>query len=90
VGLTQAALAEAVDLSIQYIGLLERGAAAPSLETLVAIAAVLKAPLREFFPLETADEEEETMAAMVAIFRPLGTDQRRRALRILRAAFHDE
>jgi transcriptional regulator with XRE-family HTH domain len=48
-GLTQAVLAERTDRSLELIGRIERGAAAPSLETIEAIARALKTPIRDFF-----------------------------------------
>jgi len=43
--LTQEKLAEAVDLSVQYIGNIERGISKPSLETIVAISCALQTSL---------------------------------------------
>ncbi len=44
-GLTQGALAEAVDLSIAYVSLIERGGRNPPFTTVVAIAHALHVPL---------------------------------------------
>ena len=46
-GLTQEALAEALDLSVAYISLIERGGRNPPYTTVVAIAAALDTPIAE-------------------------------------------
>jgi transcriptional regulator with XRE-family HTH domain len=43
-GVTQAALAEALDLSIAYVSLIERGGRNPPFTTVVAIAKALDVP----------------------------------------------
>lgn len=59
-GLTQAQLAEKVGLSDNYVGLIERGAGHPTLETLGQIADGLKIKMGEFFSGE--DEESKNTA----------------------------
>lgn len=49
VGLTQAELAERTERSMETISRIERGAVAPSFETLSEFSAVLDVPVREFF-----------------------------------------
>ncbi len=44
-GLTQGALAEAVELSVAYMSLIERGSRNPPFTTVVAIAHALEVPL---------------------------------------------
>ena len=48
-GLTQEQLAEASDLSVDFVSLLERGVNAPSFETLEVLATVLDVPVRDLF-----------------------------------------
>ncbi|MEW6685413.1 MAG: helix-turn-helix transcriptional regulator [Candidatus Edwardsbacteria bacterium] len=48
-GLTQTVLAETLDLSVNYIGAIERGKRSPSLKTLQKIAAALDVTLAELF-----------------------------------------
>jgi transcriptional regulator with XRE-family HTH domain len=48
-GLTQEALAEAVQTSRTYLGHIEQGRKAPSLALLAKIAKALKVPVRELF-----------------------------------------
>jgi len=47
-GLTQQRLAASLGLSVAYISLIERGGRNPPFTTVLAIARVLKTPLREF------------------------------------------
>jgi transcriptional regulator with XRE-family HTH domain len=49
--LTQSELAERTGRSLQMIGRVERGAAAPSFETLTALAAATDVPVAAFFQL---------------------------------------
>jgi transcriptional regulator with XRE-family HTH domain len=49
IGLTQAELADRIGKSIETIGRIERGAVAPSFETLSDFSNVLEVPVREFF-----------------------------------------
>ena len=48
-GLTQDELAEKVGISLTYMGFIEQGRYAPSLEVLNKIAKVLKVPLSDLF-----------------------------------------
>ena len=50
--LTQAELAARTERSVQMIGRIERGGAAPSFETLEALASALDVPIRDFFGSE--------------------------------------
>lgn len=85
-GLTQAALAEAVGVTEQYIGVIERGARAPSFRTLEALARTLKAPVREFFPHALAqDETDDVLLDVIGLLAPLPADERARALKVLQS-----
>lgn len=48
-GLTQAQLAEAMDLSIEMISNMERGINGPSFDTLEKLMAILNVPAHELF-----------------------------------------
>lgn len=50
--LTQEALAEATDYSVEFVSLVERGINAPSIDGCDRIAAVLKVPVKELFNFE--------------------------------------
>lgn len=87
-GLTQAVLAEAVGLTEQYIGVIERGARAPSFKTLDALARTLKTPVRDFFPHPLAsDQEEEALSEVVNLLGSLSADEQGRALKVLQSMF---
>ena len=86
VGLTQAALAEAVGLTEQYIGVVERGARAPSFRTLEALARTLKTPVRDFFPRPLAqDQADDALSDVIGLLAPLTADERARALKVLQS-----
>ena len=61
VGLTQAALAEAADISINFMGCIERGERAPSIETIDKLAKALNISPKEFF--EFPDSEDEAIVS---------------------------
>ncbi|MDC3956886.1 helix-turn-helix transcriptional regulator [Polyangium jinanense] len=81
-GLSQAELAEKVDISANYVGVLERGLKLPTLDTLVALAKALDVPVADLLGEPRADpwlEEVVTVAAtMPKQLRPV-------ALAVLRA-----
>jgi transcriptional regulator with XRE-family HTH domain len=82
-GLSQSALAEAVGVSLQSIGKIERGRSAPSFDTLEAIARELAVPVRDFFSAPDGSAyEAERVAALLA---PLGQDARAQVHRLLYA-----
>ena len=58
-GLTQEQLAEAADVSVNFIGYVERGQRAPSIRTLERIAQALKVAPKELF--EFSEDEENTL-----------------------------
>lgn len=85
-GLTQAALAEAVGLTEQYIGVIERGVRAPSFKTLEALARTLQAPVRDFFPHAMAqDQADDTLSDVIGLLAPLSPQERARALKVLQS-----
>lgn len=85
-GLTQAALAEAVGLTEQYIGVIERGVRAPSFKTLEALARTLKTPVRDFFPHPLAqDQADDVLSDVIGLLAPLPGDERARALKVLQS-----
>lgn len=48
-GMTQEQLAEAACISVDFVSLLERGANAPSFETLESLSDALEVPVKELF-----------------------------------------
>ena len=59
--MTQAQLAEAVELTDEFVSLIERGQRSPSLETLKKIADILKVEIKELFNF--SDEEMEQIGS---------------------------
>lgn len=87
-GLTQAALAEAVGLTEQYIGVIERGARAPSFKTLESLARTLKTPVRDFFPHPSAAEVDEAgLADVINLLKSRSADEQSRAFKVLQSMF---
>jgi transcriptional regulator with XRE-family HTH domain len=88
VGLTQAVLAEAVGLTEQYIGVIERGVRAPSFKTLDALARTLKTPVRDFFPHPLApDHADEAISDVISLLGSLSADEQGRAFKVLQSMF---
>jgi transcriptional regulator with XRE-family HTH domain len=85
-GMTQAALAEAIGLTSQYVSMLERGDGAPSLEALAKIAGALDMPVRGLFPGE-GEASDASIAAIVALLASLSPEDRLRAHRALSGFF---
>jgi len=56
--MTQAQLAERVDLSINYISQIENGGASPGFDTIVKIATGLHVAVRDLFDFPDPSEEE--------------------------------
>jgi len=52
--LTQEGLAEAVNVSVEFISNLERGVNAPSFKTLEKLAKALHRPVKDFFDFDQA------------------------------------
>lgn len=75
-GFTQAELADKIGRIDETISNIERGKSLPSIETLVAIAATLELPLRDFFPSTNFDDSVSMNrlnkeAEMMALIRTL-------------------
>jgi len=54
-GLTQEQLAEATQISVDFLSLVERGINAPSFENLEKLAKALGIPVRELFNFDKSD-----------------------------------
>lgn len=74
-GLTQAQLAEKVNLSVETISRMERGVSFPSLKTLENIAGSLNAPLQSFFDFDDRPSKskafERELSKLTAFLRTL-------------------
>lgn len=67
-GFTQNQLAERADVSVEFVGRIERGQAAPALGTLLAIADALDVPISALFKLgayETGSPTSEAMSRLI-------------------------
>jgi len=80
---SQAQLAEAVGVSPNYVGIVERGEKLPLLETLVAFAHALSVPMGALVAEDAPDAWADEAAALV---RAIPKPQRRLILALLRAA----
>jgi transcriptional regulator with XRE-family HTH domain len=62
-GLTISQLAEAADLSDNYVGFVERGVRAPRIRTLAKLASALNVEIADFFyfPDETSNKKEQVI-----------------------------
>lgn len=69
VGLTQAALAEAADISINFMGCIERGERTPSIETIDKLAKALNISPKEFFEFPDAEDEAVVSETFLAEIR---------------------
>lgn len=80
---SQATLAERLDVSVDYVGMLERGERLPSFAVLFQIAALFGVP-----PLDllSAPADEPWVAEAVGLLRALPPDARAMVLSMLRAA----
>lgn len=89
-GLTQAELAARIERTAEAISNVERGKSIPTLETLIAIAAALNVPMRDFFPSGELDHgvsqnRLNSEAEAMALLRGLTDSQLRVALAQIKA-----
>lgn len=88
-GMTQEAVAERVEVSIETIGKIERGVAAPSFDTVERIAAALELPPLALFGVgeEAAPKGERgrLLARINATLSGMNEDQMARAAKMLEA-----
>jgi len=89
--LTQAQLAEKVNLSVESISRLERGVAFPSLKTMETIANALNVKLKDFFQFneDTPKDKsfERELSKLIAFLRTLNKKEVKLAHQILKDIF---
>jgi transcriptional regulator with XRE-family HTH domain len=87
IGLTQSALGERAGITPDYLGRIERGHGAVTLETLSRIAAALSTPLRQLLDVEeiASASREEILKSIQSIIRRKGTEELRRIYAVLEA-----
>lgn len=76
-GLSQAQLAERIDLSAEYISRLERGINAPSVQALNILADVLKVEVRDLLTFSEPDWETKIEALVVLMKNKKGKSIRK-------------
>ncbi len=89
-GMTQAELAEAAAMSVEMIGKIERGSAAPSMGAIDAIATALRTSVGALFggvPAADADDAERAraIAGINALLSKASDEELRRLTRMIRA-----
>lgn len=70
-GLSQAKLAEKVDINANYVGVLERGLKLPTLDPLVVLAKALGIPVSELLSHPWLEEAVTVAATMPKSLRPI-------------------
>lgn len=93
VGLTQARLAEMVEVQVGSLSRIERGKSAASFATLGKLAVALGVEVRDFFEVGDFAARAGRDDPLVEIVRLVGsasTDAQRRALKTLRALISDD
>lgn len=77
--LTQAQLAEKIDVSVETVSRLERGVSVPSLKTIEHIAVSLNTPLTVFFDFEgqppISKKHERELSKFMVFLRTLKTEE---------------
>lgn len=86
-GLTQSTLGERAGITPDYLGRIERGHGAVTLETLSRIAAALSTPLRQLLDVEeiASASREEILKSIQSILRKKGTEELRKVYAVLEA-----
>jgi len=90
--LTQARLAESIDVTTETVSRLERGVSMPSLKTLEGISNVLDVPLKDLFnfkhPKNTKKfPQEKEISKIIAFLKYKKEDEIKMAYVILRSVF---
>jgi len=86
-GLTQSTLGERAGITPDYLGRIERGHGAVTLETLSRIAAALSTPVRQLLDVEeiASASREEILKSIQSILRKKGTEELRKVYAVLEA-----
>lgn len=73
-GMTQAQLAEAANISVNFVGYIERAQRAPSIGTLERIAKALNVAPKELFEFSNDEESELAYSSLLAELRKCGPE----------------
>ena len=92
--ITQAKLAEMIDVTIETISRLERGVSIPSLRTLETISNALNVPLKELFDFECTmksmnSEMEKETKKLLAFLKSKTASEVKMSYRILNGLFEE-
>ena len=89
--LTQAQLAEKVNLSVETISRMERGVAFPSLKTIEIIAGSLNVPLKSFFEFDEHPSQDKSfereLSKLIGFLRSLRKKEITLVHKILKVVF---
>lgn len=90
--LTQAQLAELVDVATETISRLERGVSIPSLKTLENIGRTLNVPLKDLFDFEYPEKSKETssekeLSKVITLLKPMKAEDIRVGYTVLKSVF---
>ena len=92
-GLTQARLAEIVEIQVGSLSRIERGGAAPSFKTLSRLAEALGVEVRDFFEIgdfAARRGRDDALAQIVSLVSSASAADQRRALKTIRAMLTEE
>ena len=86
-GLTQAQLADRIDISHEFLSRLERGIKTPSLETAGRIAVALGVAMPELFEFEVVagDEREELLAGLKSLLATADIEEMKLVVELAKA-----
>lgn len=92
--ITQARLAEMIDVTIETISRLERGVSIPSLKTLEIIGNALNVPLKELFDFEYSaksvePEAERELRKLLAFLKSRTTGEVKIGYKLLKGLFEE-
>lgn len=91
-GLTQAQLAERVDVATETISRLERGSSIPSVKTLCAISSALDVDLRDFFEVNLRRRGSKTasdieLGKVIALLKPKRAEEIKIGYEVLKSLY---
>ena len=84
IGITQGKLAELTGISTAFLGYIERGTRAMSLETLVSICSVLNISI-DYLLLDEISETDSEITALISEVKSKGDVQYRKFVNIMKA-----
>jgi transcriptional regulator with XRE-family HTH domain len=91
-GLTQAQLAERIDVATETISRLERGSSIPSVKTLYAISSALDVDLKDFFEIKLRRKTSKTasdieLGKVITLLKPKSAEEIKVGYEVLKSLF---